>query len=89
MSQQVGFMPQRQFHVLVNMANRQHNLTVLPGRAGNFRVIEQGKVLGEVDFTPQHRCIRRKGRLRKSMVNQLENHISNYYSLFKELLSLN
>jgi hypothetical protein len=87
MSQQVGFMPQRQFHVLVNMANRQHNLTVLPGQAGNFRVIEQGKVLGEVDFTPQHKCIRRTGRLRKSMVNQLENHIRNYYSLFEGLVS--
>jgi hypothetical protein len=34
MSQQPGFMPQRQFHVLVNDANEDQPLTVLPRSAG-------------------------------------------------------
>lgn len=87
MLQQLGFMPQRQFHVLINLANKEHNLTVLPNAAGRFRVIEQGKVLGEVDFTPQRKCVCSKGRLKKSIITQLENHIRNYYSLFKGMLS--
>jgi hypothetical protein len=86
MSQQAGFMPQQQFHVLINTANEEHNLTVLPNLAGYFRVIEQGKVLGEVDFTDHHKCVRRNGRIKKSLINKLDGHIKNYYSLFKGLV---
>jgi hypothetical protein len=85
MLQQAGFMPQRQFHVLVNSANKEQHLTVLPNHAGTFRVIEQGKVLGELDFTPQHKCVRSRGRLKKSVISQLENSIQNYYLQFKGL----
>lgn len=87
MLQQLGFMPQRQFHVLVNLANKEYNLTVLPNASGRFCVIEQGKVLGEVDFTPQNKCVCSKGRLKKTMIHQLEDHIRSYYSRFKGMLS--
>ncbi len=87
MSQQLGFMPQHQFHVLINHANREHRLTVLPNSQGRFRVIEQGEVLGEVDFTPQQKCVRKNGRIKQSVVNQLEQHIKNYYSRFKGLFA--
>ncbi|MFD2147152.1 hypothetical protein [Mucilaginibacter antarcticus] len=46
MSQQTGFMPHRQFHVLVAEANEEQYLTVLPDPQGNFRVIKHGEVLG-------------------------------------------
>jgi hypothetical protein len=78
MSQQSGFMPQRQFHVLVNEANEDQPLTVLPDPQGNFRVIKQGEVLGEVNYTPQSKIVCYKGRLKKAMIDQLEKHISNY-----------
>ncbi|MDB5118001.1 MAG: hypothetical protein JWQ79_3493 [Mucilaginibacter sp.] len=80
MSQPSGFMPHRQIHVLVNMKNKDHNVTVLPGHEGNFRVIEQGEVLGEVNFTPQRKIICYKGRLKKALISQLEKHLSQYYS---------
>ena len=80
MSKQSGFMPQRQFHVLVSEANEEHNLTVLPDPKGNFRVIKQGEILGEVNYTPQSKIVCYKGRLKKALMDQLENHISNYYS---------
>ncbi len=86
MLQEAGFIPQRQFHVLIGNADREHRLTVLPDQRGRFRVIEQGEVLGEVGFTAQHKCVRRKGRLKKSVVSQLENHLKNYYTQFKGLL---
>lgn len=78
MSQQSGFMPQRQFHVLVNEANKDQPLTVLPDPKGNFRVIKQGEVLAEVNYTPQSKIVCYKGRLKKALMDQLEKHISNY-----------
>lgn len=80
MSKQTGFIPQRQFHVLVNDANEEHNITVLPSNEGNFRVIKQGEILGEVAYTPQRKIVCYKGRLKKALMTQLEKHISNYCS---------
>jgi hypothetical protein len=80
MLQQKGFMQQRQFHVLVNEANEEQTLTVLPDPQGNFRVIKQGEILGEVSYTPQSKIVCYKGRLKKALMNQLEQHISNYYA---------
>ena len=80
MQQQPGFMPHRQIHVLVNLKNKDHNLTVLPDYAHNFKVIEQGEVLGEVNFTPQRKIVCYKGSLKKTIIDQLEKHLSNYYS---------
>jgi hypothetical protein len=80
MLQQKGFMQQRQFHVLVNEANEEQTLTVLPDPQGNFRVIKQGEVLGEVNYTPQSKIVCYKGRLKKALIDQLEKHISNYYA---------
>jgi hypothetical protein len=79
MSQQSGFIPQRQFHILVNDANVEHNLTVMPGMQNNFRVIKEGEVLGEVTYTPESKIVCYKGRLKKALMTQLEKHISNYY----------
>jgi len=85
MLQQSGFFPQRQFHVLISLPGEQYNLTVLPHNDGHFKVIEHGEVLGEVDFTPEHKCIRRSGTLKKGVIDQLEQHIKNYYREFKSL----
>ncbi|HEY9533542.1 MAG TPA: hypothetical protein VIQ77_03365 [Mucilaginibacter sp.] len=80
MSQQTRFIPQRQFHVLVNDANEEHNITVLPSHEGNFRVIKQGEVLGEVTYTPQKKIVCYKGRFKKTVMEQLEKHILQYCS---------
>jgi hypothetical protein len=80
MLQQSGFMPQRQFHVLVNDANEELNITVLPDPEGNFRVIKEGEILGEVNFTPKSKIVCYKGRLKKALMDQLEAHLSHYYS---------
>ena len=87
MLQQSGFLPQHQFHVLINLPGQELNLTVLPHHQGHFRVIEHGEVLGEVDLTPEHTCVRRSGKLNKSVINQLEQHIKNYYREFKSLFA--
>jgi hypothetical protein len=80
MSQQSKFIPQRQFHVLVNDANEEHNITVMPSQEGNFRVIKQGRVLGELSYTPQKKVVAYKGRFKKRVMQQLEAHINHYYT---------
>lgn len=86
MLQRSGFLPQRQFHVLVNLPGQELNLTVLPHQQGHFRVMEHGEVLGEVGLTPDHKCVRRSGTLNNNVVRQLEQHIEKYYQEFKSLL---
>jgi hypothetical protein len=80
MSQQPAFMPQRQFHVLVNDANEEHNITVLPDPTGNFKVIKGGEVLAEVTYTRKSKIVCYKGGLKQALMDQLEYHISNYCS---------
>lgn len=86
MLQQSGFLPQRQFHVLVDLPGQELNLTVLPHEQGHFRVMEHGQVLGEVGLTPDQKCVKRSGTLNNTVVRQLEQHIKNYYQKFKSLL---
>ncbi|MFD0749862.1 hypothetical protein ACFQZS_06890 [Mucilaginibacter calamicampi] len=85
MLQQLGFLPQRQFHVLISLPGQELNLTVLPHNDGHFKVIEHGDVLGEVDLTPDYKCVHRSGKLNNNIIKQLEQHISDYYGRFKEL----
>lgn len=80
MSQQTGFMPQRQFHVLINDANEEHDFTLMPDVKGNFKVIKQGEVLGEVNCQPKSKITCYKGKLKQALMNQLEKHIDTYYS---------
>lgn len=85
MLQLSGFLPQRQFHVLISLPGEELNLTVLPHREGRFRVMEHGEVLGDLDLTPEHKCVRRSGKIRKTVINKLEQHIKDYYREFKGL----
>jgi hypothetical protein len=80
MTQQSNFIPQRQFHVLVNDANEEYNITMMPSKEGNFKVIKHGEVLGEVAYTPQKKVVAYKGRFKKRIMEQLEAHIHHYYS---------
>lgn len=85
MLQLSGYIPQRQFHVLVSLPGEEHNFTVLPDTSGHFRVMEHGEVVGEVSLTPENKCVPHSGNLKKSILNQLEDHIKNYYREFKNL----
>ncbi|GAA4088839.1 hypothetical protein [Mucilaginibacter panaciglaebae] len=80
MSRQIRFIPQRQFHVLVNDADEEQNITVLPSDEGNFRVIKQGEILGEITYTAQKKIVCYKGRFKKAVMDQLEKHIHHYCS---------
>lgn len=80
MAEQSNFIPQRQFHVLVNDANEEHNFTMMPSREGNFKVIKQGEVLGEIGLTPQKKVVAYKGHFKKRVMQQLEAHIHHYCS---------
>lgn len=57
MEQSTAFLPERQFHLLINFDKTDHNVAVLPDRSGKFLVVDQGKVLGQMDFDRNFNCI--------------------------------
>jgi hypothetical protein len=81
MLSQLSFLPQRQFHILVGFPDEERSLAVVPNEAGKFRVIDQGKILGELNFNKTRGgFVCYKGRLKKAIITQLEKHIRNHYS---------
>ena len=82
MLQQIAFIPQHQFHVLINFKDDERIVAVLPNReAGRFRVVDQGKVIAEVNFDRQRSnivCCR--GKLEDNIMAQLAHQIKNHYS---------
>jgi hypothetical protein len=80
MLRQLAFIPQHQFHVLVNFSGQDERvLAVLPNEAGKFRVVDQGKVIAEVNFE-HNNCICCKGKLKRTVLSQLEHQIKNHYA---------
>ena len=67
MLQQLGFLPQRQFHVLIYLPGQVLNLTVLPHNDGHFRVIEHGEVLGEWTLHPTINLCAAAGSSKKAL----------------------
>ncbi|WP_114936307.1 hypothetical protein [Mucilaginibacter endophyticus] len=80
MLQQIAFMPQHQFHVLINFSGEDERiLAILPNEAGNFRVVYQGKTIAELKLN-EGCCTCYKGKLKKNVMNQLEHQIKNHYA---------
>jgi len=80
MLQQIAFMPQHQFHVLINFKNDERAVAVLPNEAGRFRVVDQGKVIAEVKLNEDKDFVCCRGKLKDSVMRQLANQIKNHYS---------
>ncbi|MDR6940479.1 hypothetical protein [Mucilaginibacter pocheonensis] len=79
MLQQIAFIPQHQFHVLINFKDDERILAILPSEAGRFRVVDQGKVIAEVGFK-EHSFICCQGKLDNNIMTQLEHQIKNHYA---------
>jgi hypothetical protein len=80
MLQQIAFIPQRQFHVLINFKDDERIVAVLPNEAGRFRVIDQGKIIAEVNFNEENDFVCYQGKLENNIMAQLEYHIKNHYA---------
>ena len=74
------FLPQRQFHLLINFNNDERSVAVLPDETGKFLVVDQGRVLGELDYDKQLNCVSAKCELDKYILAQLNKGIRNHYS---------
>jgi len=75
------FYPQRQFHVLINF-NREdeRSIAVLPSEKGKFLVVDQGKVLGHIDYDNRLNCVSAHCKLDDGILSQLKAGIRNHYS---------
>jgi hypothetical protein len=80
MLQQIAFIPQHQFHVLINFKNDERAVAVLPNEAGRFRVVDQGKVIAEVNFDKNNSVTCCQGKLARGVITQLEHQIKSHYT---------
>jgi hypothetical protein len=81
MLQQIAFIPQHQFHVLINFKNDERSVAVLPNEAGSFRVVDQGKIIAEVNFDKdRHSVVCCRGKLNHHVMSQLSNQIESHYA---------
>jgi hypothetical protein len=80
MLQQSIFNPEHQFHVLINFKDNERSVAVLPDEAGKFLVVDQGKILGQLDFDKQLNCVSSECELDDSILSQLNSEIRNHYS---------
>jgi hypothetical protein len=80
MLQQIAFIPQHQFHVLIRFKNDERIVAVLPNEAGKFRVVDQGKVIAEINYNKQRNFECCHGKLAANILAQLEHQIKNYYA---------
>jgi hypothetical protein len=80
MLQQIAFIPQRQFHVLINFKDDERIVAILPNEAGRFRVVDQGKIIAEVNFNKECDFVCSQGNLDDNIMAQLEYQIKNRYA---------
>lgn len=74
------FISQHQFHVLLNINNDERSVAVLPDEKGKFLVVDQGKVLGQLDFDKQLNCVSSQCELDEAILAQLNKEIRKHYS---------
>ena len=75
-----NFLPERQFHVLINFKDDERSVAVLPNEAGKFLVVDQGKVLGQLDYDKQLNCVSVQCELDSTILSQLKKEIRNHFS---------
>ncbi len=74
------FFPERQFHILINFHDDERSVAVLPNEAGKFLVVDQGKVLGQLDYDKQLNCVSAHCELDAAILSQLKKEIRNHFS---------
>jgi hypothetical protein len=80
MLQEREFIAQHQFHLLINFRDDERSVAVLPNEEGKFLVVDQGRVLGELDYDKQLNCVSAQCELDSQILAQLNNGIRNHYS---------
>jgi hypothetical protein len=79
MSKRLSFSQQQQFHLLIDFRDDERSITVLPGGTGKFLLLDQGEVLGELDFDQHFNCISNTSGLSPAVHAQLSSGIKNHY----------
>jgi hypothetical protein len=81
MVQQSAFYPERQFHMLINFNDDERSVAVLPdAEKGEFLVVCQGEILGQLSFDKHLNCVSSKCELDDTILAQLHSGIRNHYS---------
>lgn len=81
MLSRAAFKPQHQFHLLINFKKKdERSIAVLPNEHGQFLVVDQGRVLGELDYDKQFNCVSARCELDPKILTQIKKGIRKHYS---------
>jgi len=76
-----SFKPQHQFHLLINFKKEdERSIAVLPNESGQFLVVDQGRVLGELDYDKHFNCVSERCELDARILAQIKSGIREHYS---------
>ena len=81
MLSRAAFKPQHQFHLLIKFQKEdERSIAVLPNEAGQFLVVEQGRVLGELAYDKRFKCVSSRCELDSKILTQIKKGIRKHYS---------
>jgi hypothetical protein len=80
MLQGTAYIPQQQFHLLIHFKDDERSVAVLPGTAGQFLVVDQGRVLGELAYDRQLNCVSAHCEVEPGILTQIKKGIRKHYS---------
>ncbi len=73
------FNPRYQFHLLINFKQKdERSIAILPNRSGQFRVVDQGDILGELEYDQHCNCIASRCNVPKHILAQIKNGIRDF-----------
>ncbi len=84
------FNPRYQFHLLINFKQKdERSIAILPSKDRQFLVVDQGDVLGELEFDQHCNCIASRCNVPKHILNQIKNGIRSFLqeSFFHPVIS--
>ncbi|HTI58330.1 hypothetical protein [Mucilaginibacter sp.] len=80
MKPRTAYIPQQQFHLLIHFKGDQRSVAVLPSQVGQFLVVDQGRVLGELAYDSHLNCVSAHCEVEPRILTQIKKGIRKHYS---------
>jgi len=80
MQPKTAYIPQQQFHLLIHFKDDERSVAVLPSQAGQFLVVDQGRVLGELAYDNHLNCVSARCEVEPGILVQIKKGIRKHYS---------
>ena len=79
MLRKTAFDTRYQFHLLINFKQKdERSIAILPNRSGQFQVVDQGDILGELEYDQHYNCIASRCKIPQPILNQIKSGIRDF-----------